>query len=61
MFRLVKVLVLLALIACAGLGVVYLMSRPASTAKTGAPGEVRSRESDKPRVEEKYGFTSETP
>ncbi len=58
MFKLIKVLVLLAILVCAGVGL-YMWSQTKRAPEVGAPEQVRARESDKPRVEEKYGFTSE--
>ena len=59
MFKLIKVIVLLAILACAGVGI-YWWSQTKRAPEIGAPEQLRSREADKPRVEEKYGITSET-
>ncbi len=60
MFKLVKLIVLLAILVCAAIGV-YMISRAAGERDAGGPEELRPGESGSSgiRVEEKYGFTSE--
>lgn len=60
MFKAIKILILLGIVVCAGIGL-YVYSQSSRTGSDGAGAELRSQEK-KPkgvRVEEKYGFTSE--
>lgn len=60
MFKLVKVVVLLAILVCVMIGV-YLISQAVRDKDSGGPAELRPGEAESSgvRVEEKYGFTSE--
>jgi hypothetical protein len=59
MFKLIKILLLLAIVVGVGVAAYVYLQKP-TTPATGTAKEIRSsKESDKPRVEEKYGYTSE--
>ncbi len=62
MFKAIKVLVLLAIVACGGIAI-YYWNQSAKQERTGAAAQIGSKSGEKGekgvRVEEKYGFTSE--
>jgi hypothetical protein len=59
MFKAIKIIVLLAIVVCAGV-YVYLWTQRPKTTQTGKSAEVRNPDREKGvRVEEKHGFTSE--
>ncbi len=62
MFKAVKVILLLAVLFVAGVGI-YIIAHQAPSAGGGAGSELRSpaRENQPVRVEEKYGVTTEQP
>ena len=60
MFKLIKIIVLLAILAGIAVGV-YIYTQSVREDRDTTPGEFRSQDDEKSgiRVEEKYGFTSE--
>lgn len=60
MFKLVKIVVLLAIVACVAVAV-YMFTQTARDESINGPGEIGSPEKQQGgiRVEEKWGFTSE--
>lgn len=60
MFKVVKIIVLLAVLACVAVAV-YMFTQTARDDNIQGPGEISSSEDEQAgiRVEEKYGFTSE--
>ncbi|MGD8450280.1 MAG: hypothetical protein PVJ57_00550 [Phycisphaerae bacterium] len=59
MFKVVKILVLLAILACIAVGA-YMYARPKPATTPGGPAEISSQDkAERSGVEEPYGFTSE--